>query len=239
MRKVGLLVFAAALIVGLIVSNLFSLGNVRERFSDLSGFNGFNFNFRGTKGSGHTRSEFRDIRDFKSIDVGGVFHVEVTAQKEFSVEVEADDNLLPMIKTEVRGGNLEIETDGKISPKSTIRIRISAPNIEELEVSGVADVTVNGLKNSKFAVDSSGASKIKVVGTTSGLTVDVSGATKVDADALISDSAQVEASGASHVYVNVTGTLRADASGASHITYSGAPTNVEKKSSGASRISPK
>jgi len=236
MRKVGLLVFAAALIVGLIVSNLFSLGKVSGKFSDLSGFN---FNFRGTKGSGHNRSEFRDVRDFKSVDVGGVFHVEVTEQKDFSVEVEADDNLLPMIKTEVRGGKLEIETDGKISPKSTIRIRISAPNIEELEVSGVANVTVNDLKNANFAIDSSGASKIKVAGTTSGLTVDVSGATKVDADALTSSSAEVEASGASHVYVNVSGNLRADASGASHITYSGSPTNVEKKSSGASRISPK
>lgn len=233
MKKFGLVIFAAALIIGLIVSNLFSFGRISDKF-----FN-FSFNFKGVKGSGQTASEVRDLTGFKAIDVGGVFHVDITAQKDFGVEVEADGNLLQYIKTEVRGGTLRIEMDKKVSTKNPMRIRISAPDIDDLEVSGSANVTINDLKNTGLTVDSSGASKIKIAGETTKLTVDVSGATKVDAEGLRAENGIIEASGASHVSVNVTGHLRADASGASKIVYSGTPANVEKKSSGASHISPK
>lgn len=233
MKKFGLLIFAGALILGLIVSNLFSFGRISDKF-----FN-FSFNVRGEKGSGHMGSDRRDLRDFKSIDVGGVFHVEITAQKDFSVEVEADDNLLQYIKTDVRGGTLNIEIDKKVSTKNPMRIRISAPDIDALEVSRAANVTVNNLKNTGISVDASGASNIKLAGETAKLTVDVSGATKVDAENLKAENAAVEASGASHIDVNVSGQLKADASGASKITYTGSPTTVDKKASGASKVTPR
>lgn len=233
MKKFGLLIFAGALILGLIVSNLFSFGRVSDKF-----FN-FNFNFRGEKGSGHMATDRRDLRDFKSIDVGGVFQVEITAQKEFSVEVEGDDNLLQYIKTEVRGGKLTIEMDKKVSTSNQMRIRIFAPDVNDLEVSGAANITIHDLKNAGISVDSSGASKIKIAGETAEFTVDVSGATSVDAENLKAENAILEASGASHIAVNVSGQLKADASGASKITYSGSPANVEKKISGASKISPR
>lgn len=231
MKKLGFVVFAAALIVGLVVSNLVAFGRVSDKF-----FN-FSFNFKGVKGSGTTASEKRELSGFRAVEVGGVFQVEIIAQKDFGVEVEADDNLLQYIKTEVRGGKLNIEMDKKVSTKNAILIRISAPDIDDLDVSGAAKVTVSGLKNTGIKVDSSGASKISIAGETAKLLIEVSGATKVDAEDLKSENATVEASGASHVAVNVTGQLLADASGASKIVYSGSPANVEKKSSGASNIS--
>lgn len=233
MNKFGFIVFAGALIIGLIVSNLIALNRVSDKFFNLD------LSFRGVKGSGNVAMERRDLGGFKAIEVGGVFHVEVTAQKEFGVEIEADDNLLRHIKTEVRGGKLSIEMDKKVSTKHTMTIRITAPDIDDLEVSGAASVTVNDLKNTGINVGSSGASKIRITGETAKLIVDVSGATRVEADGLRAENAIVDASGASHVNVHVTGQLRADASGASKIVYSGSPANVEKKSSGASHISPR
>lgn len=233
MKKIGLLIFASALILGLIVSNIFSFGRVSDKFFS------FSFNFRGEKGSGTKASEVRDLRGFRSIDVGGVFHVEITAQKDFSVEVEADDNLLEFIKTEVHGDTLHIETRKKLSTHNPIRVRIFAPDVEKLDVSGAANVTVTEIKNTGIEVESSGASKIKLAGETSKLIVDVSGATKVDAENLKADNVTAEASGASHVGVNVSGQLRAHASGASKILYLGTPTSVDKKTSGASSVSVK
>jgi hypothetical protein len=212
---------------------MLSFGRVRDKLFDLS------FNFRGEQGSGKMASEVRDIGGFTGVDVGGVFQVEITAQKDFSVEVEADDNLLPLIKTNVQGGVLKIATACRLSTSNPIRVRIYAPDIESLDVSGAANVTVSGLKNSDLSVGSSGASKIKLAGETIDLKIDVSGASKVDGEELWSENATVDASGASHVSVNVTSQLRGDASGASKIVYSGSPGSVEKKSSGASSVSPK
>lgn len=233
MKKIGIMIFAAALVIGLVVANMFSFGKSSGKF-----FN-FSFNFKGVKGSGNVATDVRGLSGFKAVDVGGVFQVEITAQKEFGVEVEADDNLLPLIETEVRNGVLHIETERKIAPGSTIKVRISAPDIDELEVSGVANVTLANVKNSSLTLDTSGASKIKISGETAKFTVDVSGATKIDAEELKTVDANIDASGASTVTVNVSGELRGDASGASKILYTGTPANIQKNAHGASRVSPK
>ncbi len=233
MKKIGFILFLVTLAVGLVISNLFSFGRASGDF-----FN-FSLNFKGVKGSGRTASEVRDLTGFRAVDVGGVFQVEIIAQKDYAVEIEADDNLLGLIKTEVRDGVLHIRTENKISPRNSIRVRISAPDIERLDVSGAAKVNVSDLKNSTFTVDSSGASKITLAGESSKLNIDVSGATKVDAENLISENASIESSGASRASVNVSGELSADASGASKIVYSGTPTNIIEKTSGASKVSAK
>lgn len=233
MKKVGIIIFAAALIIGLVVSDIFSFGRFTDRLFH------FSVDFSGEKGSGKMASEIRDIKGFKAVDVGGVFEVEITAQRDFEVEVETDDNLLPLINTEVDGGVLRIESVGRISPTGKIHIRISAPDISELDVSGAANVTLDNVKNSNLAVDSSGASKIKIAGETAKFLADTSGASKIDADDLRAVDATIDGSGASHVDINVSGELSADLSGASKVTYSGSPTAVNRKTSGAGSVSQK
>jgi hypothetical protein len=234
MKKVGIVIFAVALVAGLVVTNMFSFGRIAGR-----GFE-FPFHIGSVHGSGTIVSDTRDLNDFHAVDVGGIFQVGITAQKQYGVEIQTDDNLLPLIRTHVdNDGVLHIESERRIKSDSPIRVRITAPDIDNLDVSGAANVTVNDLKNTGLSVDSSGASKIKIAGETAKLTIDVSGATKVDAEDLKAASANIDASGASNVTVNVSGRLTTDTSGASRVTYAGSPTSVEKKSSGASSVSAK
>lgn len=233
MKKVGFLIFLAALVVGFIAANSSSIGRLGDEPLDLS------FNFRGEKGSGNVASESRDVRGFKAIDVSSSFEVVITAQQEFSVTVEADDNILPLIETKVHRGVLKIECSRRVSPKTPMKIIISAPDIENIETSGAANVILNSIKNAGLHIDSSGASKILVTGETTKLVVEVSGATKIDAEGLVTENADIDTSGASHVSVNVLNSLRTDASGASKITYSGTPRELNTKKSGAASVSPR
>lgn len=229
MKKIGIIVFAVAILLGVFVSSFFSFGRVSDKI--------FNFSLnKSVKGSGNISTETRDIADFTGVDVSGVFQVEITAQKDFGIEIEADDNLLPLINTEVRGGVLRIETTEKISSEHGLKIRISAPDIDSIDASGVAKVNLSGVKNNELRVDTSGASKVNIKGETANLTIEVSGASSIDAENLKAEYVNVDASGASHVSVFATGELKSDASGASKIVYSGSPKNVEKRSSGASSI---
>ncbi|HEY0460546.1 MAG TPA: head GIN domain-containing protein [Pyrinomonadaceae bacterium] len=230
MKKIGFIIFIVAIIIGVTFANFFSWGKTEAKF-----FN-FSVNFGGIQGSGNTVNEKRDAADFNAVEVGGVFEVEIVAQKDFSVEVVADDNLLQYIKTEVNGDTLEISSVKSISPKSAIRVRIGAPNIENLQVSGVSKVSLANLKNDTLKVDASGASKIKVDGETKNLEVELSGASRLDAENLKSENVNVDGSGASNAAVNVSGDLRADLSGASKVTYTGNPRNLEKSTSGASSV---
>lgn len=229
MKKFGFLVFAAAIIFGVIISSFFSFGKADYKL--------FNFSFnKKVRGSGNIATESREVTGFKGIDVSGVFQVEIKAQQDFAVEVEADDNLLPLIKTEVRNGILHIDSVDRISSHNGLTVRISAPNIDSIQASGASKVNLVDLNNDDLRVDTSGASKIFVYGETARLEVEVSGASSIDAENLKAENASVNASGASHVSLFATAELNADASGASRIVYSGKPGNLRKDVSGASSI---
>lgn len=229
MKKIGILIFIVTIVVGVAVANVLSFGKASGNI--------FTFSFgSGVKGSGVASTETREADEFTGVEVGGVFEVEITAGQEYSVQVQADDNLLPYIRTEVESGVLTISTKQRISSHTPLRVVVSAPEIDHLDVSGASKVSLSGVKNSELGVHTSGASKLKLVGETSSLNVEVSGASNIDGESLKSKTAIVDASGASKVSVFVTERLSTDASGASRIQYSGSPASVDKKTSGASSV---
>lgn len=231
MRKVKIIVFIVALIAGLTFAKIFAFS---------FGFQMPSINvFSKTKGSGNIKIEKRDASGFTSVKTGGAVIIDVVAQKDFNVEVEADDNLLEYIKTEVKGDTLKIYTEGNISTKNQIRVRVAMPQIESFDVSGASNGTLTNVKNESLTIDASGASKIKVEGEVAELTVDLSGASRLDAENLKAENAKVEASGASNAIVFATNEVEAEASGASCIRYAGTPKNVRKSSSGASSVKQK
>lgn len=233
MKKLGILIFIAALIIGISVANAFSWGRVSTpKFS-------FNVNFGGVKGSGVTATEKRAATGFKRIEAGGMFEIEAVAQKDFAVEVDADDNLLQYVQTEVSGDTLEIRLTRKVSTKTPIKIRIAAPSIEAVDISGASRINVADVKGEVLNVELSGASKAKVTGTVNRLEADLSGASQLDAPELKSVDANVDASGASRASVFANGDLTTHLSGASHLDYAGNPTIGERRTSGASSMTAK
>lgn len=227
MKKLGLIIFIAALSVGVVLANIFSFGKfVFKSPIDIS--------FEKVRGSGNLVTEKREINDFSKIDAGGVFVLEISAGEEFGVEIEADDNLLPHIRTEVSNGTLEIERAKSFSSRNPVKVRISAPDIEALHLSGASRASIRNIDNDAFVIDTSGASNVTAVGRTNRLTIDMSGASRVEAESFRANYVTIDGSGASRAQVFVSEELSADLSGASHVDYSGNPTEIRKKTSGGS-----
>jgi hypothetical protein len=225
MKKMGMLIFTSALTVGLIFSTNCSFGS----FSNLGGI----------QGSGTAKSETRAVTGFTKVDASGALNVEIVAQKDFGVLVEADDNLLANIKTETSGDTLKIYSEDSISPKTQINVKISMPAVEGLDLSGASNGSVSGVKADALELKASGASKIRIDGAANELTANASGASTIDAERLQTVDADIEASGASQAAVAATGELNVEASGASKIVYVGEPKSLKQNSSGASSVSKK
>jgi len=234
MKKIGIIVFVVCIVVGLSLANFFSFGRLSGKLFNVKLDVG-----NGVSGSGKVATDKRDVKGFTSVDVSGVFQVEIVAGKDFSVEVQADDNILPLIETNVSGSTLQIDLKDKASTRSDMVVRISAPNIERVETTGATKVTASGIKNDSFSISTTGASKVYLTGETASLDIDVTGASLVDAEQLNAAIANIQASGASKINVNVSGELHSEASGASRIVYSGDPRTVDNHQSGASSISKK
>src|SRR5688572_16068403 len=91
---------------------------------------------KGVQGSGVRKTEKRDLPPFKSIETNGAFNVRVSCQQAASFEIEGDDNLLPLVKTEVRNGVLRIFNDGSYTATQAIIVRMTLPQLDAISSTG-------------------------------------------------------------------------------------------------------
>ncbi len=118
-------------------------------------------------GTGPVISEVRDISDFTGVSNNGSFDVFVTQSDEFDVEVVAQGNLIPIIKTHVSGNTLRIETKNGTCYRSDspVEIYVSLPELELLALSGSGEVVadVADAPGVKFSNSGSGQMSIETV----------------------------------------------------------------------------
>ncbi|QCR24022.1 head GIN domain-containing protein [Pontibacter sp. SGAir0037] len=208
------------------------------------------------RGNGNIQAQNRNVSGFKGINVSGGFAVEITQGNSESLRIEAEENLLGNIVTEVKGGVLHIYNEGSISTNKGMKAYITIRELNSIDISGGVKVTGNstfktkamkfdmsGASKVKLALDAdrlnadmSGASKVELSGRASEVSWSMSGASNVSAEELESKVVKVTASGASKIRVNATEKLDINASGASNIAYKGKP-SITSDVSGGTKIS--
>ena len=187
------------------------------------------------RGSGKRVVQKRQISSFTSISTEGAFEIEVTCQKDPSLEVEGDDNLLEFVTSEVRGNQLRLSSSKSFSTSEPLRIKITVPNLEGLSVSGAGRIDIKDMKNQKFEIDSQGAPNIIVSGTTNTIDINSSGAGKIDTQKLHASRAVVDSKGVSRIDLDVKDQLDVTVSGPSSVTYRGDPV-VNKTVNGPGKV---
>ena len=175
------------------------------------------------KGSGKRVTEKRQIGPFTSISTEGAFNIEVVCQKDVNVEVEGDDNVLPLVKSEVRDNVLRLTNEKSYSVNEPVTFRISVPNLEAISADGAGKIQIQGVNNDKIQIGANGAAIINVAGTTKMVGVDTNGASKIDTHNLRSAHAIVDSKGASKIDLGVCDRIDVNVSGVSLVTYRGDP----------------
>jgi hypothetical protein len=190
------------------------------------------------EGSGHYETRSFDLHDFDTIRIDGVFVIEVTAGEDYSVELEAEDNLLDLIIVEVRRGELvlDIDDDYDIETDEQILLTISMPALVEINGNGVYELKATGLDNEKTEIRAQGVGNIELEGRTRDLEVRCEGVGNVDLRNLVAQNADVRVEGVGDAYVNVEQDLRARVSGLGEIKYAGHPESVDDEVNGFGSI---
>ena len=201
-------------------------------------------------GNKNVVSQERNVGNFTGIEAGGAFVVYLTIKDQTSVVVESDENLMDAIETKVQGGKLKISSSG-IRNATKLNIYVSAPEINYLNLSGAAKLESNNMLQSQtmeiiasgaseidvevnadiLTVDASGASDVDLKGNAGQSKITASGASNVKAKDLITESADINASGASNVTINASENVNTQTSGASDVKILGDP-NIDNKGKG-------
>ncbi|MEW6194803.1 MAG: head GIN domain-containing protein [Bacteroidota bacterium] len=195
--------------------------------------------FWGVRGSGKLKSEARKVGDFSKVDASGAFTVNVKVGPPPSIKIQAEDNLLPLIKTYIRGNSLIIDTKKNISPRKEIKIYITTDQLDGIECSGANDIKADGIKSRDFSVELSGAGNIDLYGECEKVHAEISGAGHIDAKHLKSDHVFISVSGAASASVYASKYLDASVSGVGSIEYYGDPKETNTNVSGVGSITRK
>src|SRR6185369_7923358 len=124
---------------------------------------GCKFN-RGIAGSGVRKTEKRELKSFNAIDTTGAYEIKVTCQKPANFEIEADDNILPLIKTEVRDGMLFVSNDQQYNSRKSPTLRITLPELYSVSSHGAGDIKVADANSTDLKIQSAGAANIDAEG---------------------------------------------------------------------------
>lgn len=202
------------------------------------------------------------VEKFDNIELGYAFEAHIHERPEYSVSVKGDSRDLPYIKVFLKGNTLVIKDarSGRIfryMDRQKLVINIGMPELKEVEVMGAAHAEIYGFNKQDFMnieasgasqviadkislnklnVVATGASNVKILGTTFKANLVCSGASNFKGKGLTARDVDAEASGASSITLRVTDSLNALASGASNINYIGQPKNLDVVSHSASNI---
>ena len=113
-------------------------------------------------GSGNVITEDRTLDDIDRITVQGSANVVLRQETTQSVSVEADDNIVPIITTEVRGGELFISNSQSYRTRNAVTVYVAIPSVRSLRVQGSADiVSETSLEGSTLEMSASGSGDIR------------------------------------------------------------------------------
>lgn len=112
------------------------------------------------EGNGNVQTETRYSVSFNYVDNSGDFDVYLVPDTVFFVEIEAESNLIPHIKTVVSGNTLDIYTRENLGNNSPMILYVHTPVITGASLSGSGVIHVDNYETSDFEAILSGSGLI-------------------------------------------------------------------------------
>lgn len=189
------------------------------------------------QGNGTPKVEQRQVDAFQHVELGGALRAEVTVgAAQQSVEITGDENLVPLITTNVKEQRLWIETTKSLQPKLDLVARIASPTLKSVAASGANKVHVYGVAGDTFELSVAGHARIDASGTTKKLVISVSGSAEIHADQLAAEDVTVHVSGSGTLDVKASGLLDVHITGSGLVRYTGTPREIKKSIAGAGKL---
>jgi hypothetical protein len=207
-------------------------------------------------GSGNVVQEERPISGVTAVTVANQGDLQIELGDEERLVIEAEDNLMEYLKSDVRNGRLILETRPSVNLRNTkpIRYTLTVKLLEGLSTSSSGNINAPTLEGELLTIESSSSGDINLEGVNADIldvglsssgdvtigsgavtkqTVRVSSSGNYDAQSLQSQEADVWLSSSGDAYLSVSEILNGTLSSSGNLYYWGDPdVNVKTSSSG-------
>ena len=204
----------------------------------------------------------RSVAEFQAIALHGEMDLVVRQGTPQSVQLQADDNLLPLLETAVEstsnGATLQLRwaKGQSISSRTKVRVTVVVPKLSALSAAGSGDMLVEsfttpalkvslsgsgdarlpGLATDDLGIRLAGSGNVSGSGKAARVNVSIAGSGDVRLSELLADDVAINIAGSGDAAVNAQKTLDVRVAGSGDVSYSGNPT-VKSKMAGSGSIS--
>jgi len=209
-----------------------------------------------TTGNANVTNETRNASNFNQIDLNGAGEIILTQGNNESVVIEAEENLMPYIKTSVNNKVLNINFNNGM-PVSTkpVKIYITVKDLNSLNIAGAGKVNSNALKTRSLTININGAGEVNLdslnvnslktiitgtgkmtaAGSAPTQNLEISGAGEYNARNLAGKTAKISIDGAGKATLNVSDLIDILINGGGQVEYVGNP-KITKQINGAGDV---
>jgi len=197
------------------------------------------------KGSGVAVAKARAVAPFSRVRVEGPLDVRLVPAATEGLRVHADDNLEPLILTQVDGDTLVVglKPGASFSTRMDLRVEVDFKQLQALQIKGSGDAQIDRLKGERLDVELSGSGDLAIgllevrefsarisgsgdvalAGSAERQDYQLSGSGDVSAASLSGSKVRARLSGSGDLRIGVTQELDAELSGSGDLSYSGRP----------------
>ena len=206
-------------------------------------------------GNGKVVKEERSVADFSGLKVSAGIDVIITQSDKTGITVEADENLMDWIKTEVVNNELKIYTDKNIRSAKEKKVYVNFKKLNEIDISSAGDVNSGNtlvtdeldiemssagnltlaVEADRVEIDISSAGNARLSGKANFFKADLSSAGDLNAFELEAKVGEITVSSAGNARVFITEEASFKSSSAGDIDYKGEPRlkNISTSSAGS------
>jgi hypothetical protein len=214
--------------------------------------------FGQVKGTGTPVRKVIEVEAFSELVNGGDFEVVISKGAAQHIEIEAQAELIDLVRTDVSGGSWNIRTTKGYSTDAPFIIHITTPKLTgltiegsgdirsedvfggndiELDVSGSGAIAIAHLDVERIEAQDNGSGDITLGGTASELDADIIGSGTIQAAELTCNEAEVTITGSGDASLTAISKLAISITGSGSVRYRGKP-DITTDITGSGTVAP-
>jgi hypothetical protein len=173
------------------------------------------------QGQGPVTSETREVGAFSRIEATAGIRIVVHIGPSEAVEVSAQENLLPVIATDLRGDTLSIEASEDFTTLEPVTITVVVPALDGITLSGGSQAVIDGLDGESLELRIRGGAQVTAAGSVDSVGLDAGGGAMASLEDLSARVATVSMDGGAAATLTASGEVSGTAAGGSRLTVLG------------------
>jgi hypothetical protein len=178
-------------------------------------------------GSGKIVSQTRTLEECSGVILQNTGNIYLTQADTQSIRIEADDNIIDRIETEVDGEKLEVGLNKGSYENITCRIYVSLKKINKMLINGSGNIVTDNVKSDEVYCKINGSGNINIKGSGNYIDLYINGSGNISAQEFTAKKCKAYINGSGNITLYASEEADTEINGSGNIFFSWNPSGAE------------